>query len=155
MVLHVNFRNLAMAVTAMAALVGCGVDKPHDALARLKPEPGPTITLTASELIAPDAQTFFIMCPGVPAEIGEEISGGSVKVPEEGYDPILNSFVVITADGGVVTQRYATEEIDLCSRGFTDPLTKRDASIPLTFVKEGTRWKLQPQRDSQNDQKVS
>ncbi|QGU02747.1 hypothetical protein CKALI_09460 [Corynebacterium kalinowskii] len=138
----VTFRIWTLAATALLALASCSTDTPHDALARLKPEPGPSITLPASELLAPDAQTFLVVCPGVPADTVSEIAGDSVKVPGEGYDPVLNSFVVLTSDGSVVTQRFAIEEIDLCSRGYSDPLTKREASLPLTFVKEGTQWLL-------------
>lgn len=118
------------------------MNHPHDALARLKPEPGPTITLPASELIVSDAQRFLIACPGVPALRISDAAGGTVKVPESGYDPVLNALIVITSDGGVVTQRYSTEEIDLCSDGFADPLTQRDASELLTFEKQGTQWRL-------------
>lgn len=137
-----TFRIWALAATTSLALVSCATPPPYDALARLKPEPGPTIVLEARELLVPDAQYFLIACPGVSGDDIAELAGGSVKVPSDGYDSVLNAFVVITSDGGVVTQRYATEEIDLCSTGFLDPLAQRETSLPLTFVKEGTLWRL-------------
>lgn len=100
-------------IAALLLLSSCSDPEPGDALARLKPEPGPTITVSASELLTPDAQRFLIVCPGVPADTVADLAGGSVKVPGDGYDSILNAFVVITSDGGVVTQRYAREEVDL------------------------------------------
>lgn len=136
-------RRWALLAATTLTLAGCTSTPPHDALARLKPEPGPTLSLPARELLVPDTQTFLIACPGVPGDTVAEVAGGSVKVPSDGYDPILNAFIAITSDGGVVTQRYAREEIDLCSSGPKNPLEAQDASTPLTFVKEGTRWRLE------------
>ncbi|MFV8381174.1 hypothetical protein [Corynebacterium hindlerae] len=134
--------NRAIVVIAALTLSACSSGQPHDALARLKPEPGPTITLPASELVAEDAQQFLIACPNVPAITVTQAAGGTVDLPDEGYDEVLNAFIVITSDSGVITQRYSREEIDLCTDDFPDPLTKRDASTPLTFAKEGTQWRL-------------
>lgn len=134
--------NLVAVIATALTLGACASGQPHDALARLKPEPGPTITVPAAELISEDAQQFLVACPGTAAFTVTEAAGGPADIPAEGYDNVLNAFVVITSDGGIVTQRYATEEIDLCSTGFTNPLIERDASTPLTFIKEGTRWRL-------------
>lgn len=133
-----------LGITALVAVTAsaCTTSEKGDALARLKPEPGPTITLPAAELFNADAQAFLIVCPGVPASEVVDSVGGNVDVPDEGFDSVLNAFVMPTSDGGVITQQYATEEIDLCSEGFPDPLTQRKTSTPLTFVKERTQWKL-------------
>lgn len=123
-------------------LVGCASTETGDALARLSSENGPTATVVARELLVPDAQRFMVVCPGIPADTVAELAGDSVKVPTDGYDDVMNSFVSVASDGGVVTQRYAREEIDLCAGDDTRQLEMTDASANLTFVKQGTRWQL-------------
>ncbi|MEJ5928340.1 hypothetical protein WG915_06875 [Corynebacterium sp. H128] len=127
----------------LPGLAACSPPAPYDALARLQGEPGPVLTLPASELVTKDAQHFVIVCPGVTAHDVVAVVEDSVKVPEEGYDQVMNSFVSVTSDRSVETQRYATEELDLCSEGFADPLTLRTTATELTFRKEGTQWRLQ------------
>ncbi|AKK02448.1 hypothetical protein [Corynebacterium epidermidicanis] len=125
-----------------ASLTACS-SPPHDALARLKKEPGTHAILPASELLIDGAQSFIIVCPYIPADTVSELVGGeSVKVPSDGYDSVLNSAVSLLADGSVWTQKYARDEVNLCPSGSDPSPTIRPASDLLTFEKHGRGWVL-------------
>ncbi|MDU0478821.1 hypothetical protein QVA66_06170 [Staphylococcus chromogenes] len=125
-----------------ATLSGCSTE-PHDAVARLKKEPGTHAIIPASELLIDDAQQFVIVCPYVPADtISELVGGESVKVPSDGYDSVLNSLVSTLDDGSAWTQRYSRNEVNLCPNGSDFSPKVRPASELLTFEKQGRGWVL-------------
>lgn len=131
-----------LTVVTLCTLTAC-IGAPHDALARLKKEPGTHAIVPASELLIDDAQQFLIVCPYVPADSVSELVGGeSVKVPSDGYDNVLNALVSTLPDGSAWTQKFARTEVNFCPNGTTTDLRLRPTSDLLTFTKEGRGWVL-------------